>query len=714
MGEGQVIKSVKLIKFRRHASLTLDLSPGLVVIRGANEAGKTTVLEAIGYAFFGARALREPLERVVTIGHNASELSVEVSFTRSDGTLYSLRRSKSGATLEGGGQTVTGHKDVTQALEAIFGAPAAMAEKIWFVSQNSIRGVLEAGPGAAASMIEELAEFSVIDRIVDLISTHLPTGNTQSVQARVAAARDTLAEYDNDSLQPPPDAESVLLDLDSKLADAVYAYTQAKQELATHDREVASPLLSAKGQLDAARDRIKSITHDITRRQNERKAVELPKYNKAEHDAVKTEWEKYKEELARRKLTERAFKLYSSLPKFDDAVWEGDVASLSKFAAELDTEMANLERQRAEMATEKLLAMQRVVNDMQCSFCERDLSQVPEVVRRNAEANERVIELAGLIDEASRQLQQLKENRAAVTKIERAQMTIEAALDSLQGYVEVSREEVPFHVKWKGETFSNEPMPNYEAQLANYEVAAGKLAMAKGRLAALDDELKRLALDRESWERKVDELEPKCAGFDQMIQESNRLTLRQAQTEQAVQALEQQRKGVEAEIESARKLWEMREKARQGAQRHLEQAEKDLAAVEFNNALLKAVRGCRPAIADRLWAAVLSAVSIYFSRMRGEPSIVGRDDKGFTVDGQGVAGLSGSTLDVLGLSIRLALLQTFVPWSDFLILDEPAAACDANRESALIGTTSASGFKQCLLVTHSDVADAFAQQLVQL
>ena len=43
-------------------------TPGINVLRGDNEASKTTRLEAIAYALFGSRSLRTPLEQAVTWG----------------------------------------------------------------------------------------------------------------------------------------------------------------------------------------------------------------------------------------------------------------------------------------------------------------------------------------------------------------------------------------------------------------------------------------------------------------------------------------------------------------------------------------------------------------------------------------------------------------------------------------------------------------------
>ena len=95
------------------------------------------------------------------------------------------------------------------------------------------------------------------------------------------------------------------------------------------------------------------------------------------------------------------------------------------------------------------------------------------------------------------------------------------------------------------------------------------------------------------------------------------------------------------------------------------------------------------------------------------PTVVSRHANDFNIDGKSAAGFSGSTLDLLGLAIRLALTRTFLPTASFIILDEPAAACDEAREHAMLGFLIATGFPQTLLVTHSD-AEAVASQLITI
>jgi ABC-type transport system involved in cytochrome bd biosynthesis fused ATPase/permease subunit len=138
--------------------------------------------------------------------------------------------------------------------------------------------------------------------------------------------------------------------------------------------------------------------------------------------------------------------------------------------------------------------------------------------------------------------------------------------------------------------------------------------------------------------------------------------------------------------------------------------------MHFNNTLQKAVRLARPVIADKLWTVVLAAVSTYFSTMRGEKSVVTREGNSFKVDGHvvGGGGLSGSALDLLGLSIRMALTRTFLPTAPFLILDEPAAAMDEERTRQMLGFLVAAGFQQTILVTHESESESVADNLITI
>ena len=94
--------------------------------------------------------------------------------------------------------------------------------------------------------------------------------------------------------------------------------------------------------------------------------------------------------------------------------------------------------------------------------------------------------------------------------------------------------------------------------------------------------------------------------------------------------------------------------------------------------------------------------------------MVTKDSDGFKVNGSSVKSLSGSTLDVLALAIRVALTKTFIPNTSLLILDECAAGCDKDRTANLLGFLSSVGFRQILLASHDELSESVADRVINL
>jgi ABC-type molybdenum transport system ATPase subunit/photorepair protein PhrA len=49
-----------------------------------------------------------------------------------------------------------------------------------------------------------------------------------------------------------------------------------------------------------------------------------------------------------------------------------------------------------------------------------------------------------------------------------------------------------------------------------------------------------------------------------------------------------------------------------------------------------------------------------------------------------------------------------------MVLDEPAASMDDNRAMSLLTFIAAANFDQVILITHEDVSESFAANLIQL
>lgn len=160
--------------------------------------------------------------------------------------------------------------------------------------------------------------------------------------------------------------------------------------------------------------------------------------------------------------------------------------------------------------------------------------------------------------------------------------------------------------------------------------------------------------------------------------------------------------------------FELQMQRRQTAETALAKVKEELRQLNFNNTLLRKIRAARPIIADKLWNTVLSSVSVMFSQMRGDQSVVSKDSGGFKVNGAAVESLSGSTLDLLGLALRVSLTKTFLPHTSFIVLDEPFAACDDGRTAAMLGFLASCGFTQTIIVSHEEATEAAADKFIDL
>jgi exonuclease SbcC len=125
------LRSVSLQLFRQHVATTVSFPDGLIGVIGTNGSGKTTIVEAIGFALFGSRALRGRIEDVRTRTAPAktgrakkeSELRVTLSLEHED-TIYRIERTLTDASLFVGGEAqavASGNRDVSSRISALVG-----------------------------------------------------------------------------------------------------------------------------------------------------------------------------------------------------------------------------------------------------------------------------------------------------------------------------------------------------------------------------------------------------------------------------------------------------------------------------------------------------------------------------------------------------------------------------------------------------------------
>lgn len=703
-----MLKRLKLTNFKKHESLEIAFGDGLIALKGGNETGKSTTIQAIAYTLFGVKALPYPLEDVVTHGKPANTLKVVLDFVV-DGVEYTITRGKAGAELVHADGTVTGQNETANFIGKLLGTDAAVAPKLILANQNEIRGALAAGAKATTDLIERLAEFDQLDKLIDLIQHHLTTGSTASAEAAVEGFQ---AQMDSLTAVEQPDLES-LRAMEASWQEYIHRMNQHASETTTLHREAAAALNTAR-----------QVNADIARsKQNLEAALSRAADAVKELDTISVP--KGPSEAALKKATTEARKAEADLelePVYKavqsvlglEPVYDGPFGTLE---SEIDLTRRKIQAIKQEVST--AIADVRVQQALKiagsCALCGKDVGEVPEVVAKNAEIDKKTSELQGKQAKLTTQIQALTKDEAELTGIKSLAKAAVAKAEQYAKHLDVNAKVTPPTLTWLGPT--------------DWDAARARLAEAKAKL----DELQALEIKHQTAKARQDQAKKRVdaakADVEHATQQlAGRTESSLADLEYQVMSLEQSAiewrdklAAAQVKLEQARSAtreaalrWENYLAMRSQVEGNLAKAKADIKALQFNNGLLKAVRTARPVIADKLWALVLGAVSKYFSEMRGERSLVTKTGDGFLVDGHSSGTLSGSTLDILGLAVRVALVKTFVPHAPLLVLDEPTAAMDAERTATTLGFLTQTGFRQTIIVSHEEATEAVADHLIQL
>lgn len=720
--------------FRKHADLSVDFTPGINAIRAPNEAGKSSLLEAIAYAFFGTKGLKETVDDVVTYGMPASKLAVELDFAIA-GVVYHIARSKSGAELRGAGAVVTGQTEVTRFVENLLGANADMASKLMLARQKSLGGALSDGATAAGKMIEDLADLGLIDEIVSAIGAELPSGNTAVQEALVSTLREQAQPGEQIDLEPLSRAG---IAANNAFSAAHNAHEKKKAELEALDLDAAREILTEEKRLLAEIAR-----HEATLKSA---AAELAKPSPVAPEPA--EIERLRVAVTEQKDLAAAEKLHAELVAARvEVMWDKPYDTLEAEVAQAELTLASLQTKVAAAVTastsrdaaqrqalnqykvDRATVEGKLIRDTTCALCQKDLKDVPEVARINNPLTETlrqmdegietmvaqhntVSEAAGVEYRALLAAQgDAKSYLADLHAVVQRNRQVDLIYARAARYIKLDESTVPALWTWAGPVLGAK-QPDYAGQLAALEMERDK---------ANGDAWKRDVIKKGQGEHRT-QLAADQAALAALQTTDARETLEleaalKPQVQQLLEAAGVAERALAAarqEFELARQRKNDQAEATERAQANLAAAEALLAEMHANNVLVKKLRAARPVITDQLWATVLAAVTTYFSDVRGERSVITRAEGKFKVSGRPVTGLSGSAEDVLGLAIRFALTKIFLPNVSFVILDEVAAACDDQRELAMLGLLATSGFAQTILVTHSPHADAFSDNIITI
>lgn len=690
-----MIITLKLTNFKRHEALQLDFTGGLVALKGANEAGKSTVYHAVLYALYGARALPMTLAQTVTYGKPESSLRVQLVFSHG-GVTYTITRSKSGCELLATGLKVNGQSEVTGYVEGLFGVAADSATRLMIASQNGLRGALE--NKSAVALIEKLSNLGLVDDLIDKVRDQLPTGSVAATESTVAV----LSQVQKPVLEVGEETLSL-----TEIALEREALTKFLNGVETQFQALDVP--AADRAIQMHRDEEARVARQEANVLQAKARLEQPEatYDQALKESLQVDilTVEHNQTLRKKYLEFASLADALKLTEYDDTL-----EKLLERIKQEDTAVTEYTADIAKLSTEKAVVEASVIRETACGLCGKDLQNVPEVVAKNAGYTARLEALAEGLAVLKTSCQQARAEYQRLNTIRAQHSASELLAARYEGYVTMDGK-VPGRPVWSA------PVPEEAKDVEVLKQQLRDVTVAETRYNT-DQAQRKLA--QSNLEQALRELMLPTAD---MPSEAEAIAVKvKAETLRGqISATRDAIVGVNTTEAAAKHAYDMKVsnfnlmlKAYEDTQVNLTKLREVIAETQKYNALLAKLREARPLIASQLWATVLSAISHYFSDIRGTRSVVTMTTDGFLVDGKPAEALSGSTLDSLGLAIRIALGKTFLPSVDFLMLDEPAAGMDDARETAMLGVLSACNYSQVIVVTHSVLADAVAATVLQL
>lgn len=715
-----MIRTLTLRYFRKHEDFHVDFATGLNVLRGANESGKSTVIEAVLYALYGAKVLRDSLAETVTWGHKDSELKVVCTIVVS-GHDYVFSRSKTGAECiysdgNEGNLRVVGQTEVTNFAAELLGADARTAGLLMLSSQSGLRGTIDDGPTAVSGLMSKLANFDLIDTILARAEARLPTGNTVQLDTRIEEA--------NVAIKAAEDAVPDITEIDDlNVMRADLTEKMAAQKLLI-ENELEPATVSAEldyGDADALKTRRERLLTDIANivaqsntvkdRQEEARQVASTRPGQALVDAEA----RLAQEHAQGPLL-AAYQTFRALPMYPVIHWDNTV---DDFTASRDQMRAD-EQKFGNMVSNALHTAKAIrarrITDGKCPTCGHATHDDEHVKKHNDALEVEAAQHDLVVKTASEESRLITNNLKLMADVTKAAapfnvLATRASTDpSLP--IKVDDSVYPPRLSWMGPTPQVADIAATKREVERLKGLDHAATSAAGRLQVLEEQL--AALNQQHAKLTEEVATIVVPDLDALDAKYRVCSGKLADARLCVLDLEGRIKTIDGTIARINHEHQLAVQRVHTLKNLLEQMHADLHTLKRNNALVTKLKKLKPSITDHLWNQVLAAVSNFFSTLRGEKSVVTKRTTGFEVNGKGVESLSGSTIDVLALAVRVALTKTFIPHASFMVLDEPAHGCDIARTANVLGFLSSVGFSQTLLASHDEISESVADNVIAL
>ncbi|MBX7138715.1 MAG: SMC family ATPase [Oligoflexia bacterium] len=682
--------SLSLRNFRQHLNSQISFSQGLIGLIGANGAGKTSLIEAISFALYGAKAIRgrlEDLKNRFSPGETATEVSL---LFEHDERVYRVERTPSDAELFVGGEAkavVAGNREVTSRITQLLGMDFDEFSAAFYTEQKGLEFLSgRKGQAERERFIVRMMGYDRLERVQELLRAErgelkseiagrrAALGRREELQAEIETGADQLKGWEAKhtevlALFQKADAEEAKLRKDwlevSKRRDVFLVKSAELKSLQTSYAEKTAAIKT----LEEEKRRISELV---------RQAMPKEAQEAADLKTVAAE----REQVILKQLT--ALEEGSGILRADceklSLAWTKELAR-----AEADLELIEQERKRTE---EQKKARSKLKQKGACPTCGQPLGSALEHVQRELAQQLEELKARALRQQAS--LKELKAEPPAI-KVKRREIV---------GQEEQRKELLAERESLRRLTLELERIGRLDQELA--VLRHGISELDKG-LAQVRREISEQKFTEDSYQALKGKYDAAKGLLE--ITRSNRQKL-EGEIDKCKALLARARSALE---ELAVREGELRARAER------------LVLLEESDGMLTSFRKYLNASLRPRLAELASEFLSELTDGRYTTVEIGDDFSPTVMDEVGPRPIiSGGEEDILNLCVRLALSQMLTERAghamSLLVLDEVFGSLDEGRRANVLALLERLGtrFEQIILITHLDDLKEAVRHLVYI
>ncbi|RMG40955.1 MAG: SMC family ATPase, partial [Candidatus Dadabacteria bacterium] len=268
--------SLKLQSFRQHKNSSINFTDGLTAIVGPNGSGKTTIVEAIGFALYGTRAIRGKAADLVTRNSDkGAPLEVSMLFEHDDTTIR-IERTLEGAELYLGGESkpiASGKTQVTSRISALLGMNYEEFIATFFTGQKGLEFLSgKNGPAERERFIVRMMGYDRLEKVQErlradrnqtkqrILGMQAGLGSRAEIEERLKRE-----EHNLERLKKELSESEQLLEKSSREAEsaqkAFERVARLKEQYEKYEREIRDNSI----RLEESRKRLKALEEKTAR-----------------------------------------------------------------------------------------------------------------------------------------------------------------------------------------------------------------------------------------------------------------------------------------------------------------------------------------------------------------------------------------------------------------------------------------------------------------